>query len=109
MGRKPVEKMVWLRRSWSVYHTLPGSLYQEWFCSGLSWDLSCSTSQKSRWKALSSILEMTTNWEQVVDMVEGRAAIQRYLNGWEEWTNRNLKKFSKGKYGVLHWKGRVLR
>ncbi|KAK4815475.1 LOW QUALITY PROTEIN: hypothetical protein QYF61_002934, partial [Mycteria americana] len=77
--------------------------------AAVSWDLSCSTSQKNGWRALSSSLETTTNWEQPVDMVEGRAAIQRYLDRWKEWTNRDLKKFSKDKYVVLHWKGMALQ
>lgn len=35
-------------------------------------------------------------------MVEDRAAIQRYMEKWEERTNRHLNKFSKDKQGVLH-------
>lgn len=35
-------------------------------------------------------------------MLEGNAAIQRDLNRLEEWATRNLMKFSKDKFSVLH-------
>lgn len=38
----------------------------------------------------------------VVDLVEGRDAIQRHLDGFEEWAHTNLRKFSKIKHEILH-------
>jgi len=43
-----------------------------------------------------------TKLEGVADMPEGHAAIQRDLDRLEKWADRNLMKFYKGKYQVLH-------
>lgn len=37
-----------------------------------------------------------------VNVLESRAATQRDLDGQEEWANRDLLKFSNGKYKFLH-------
>lgn len=41
-----------------------------------------------------------TKLERPVDMLKGRAAIQRGLERLEEWANRNIMKFNKNKCKV---------
>ena len=43
-----------------------------------------------------------TQLEGVADKPEGRAVIQRDLNGLEKWADGNLMKFNKGKCKILH-------
>ncbi|GAB0209913.1 mitochondrial enolase superfamily member 1 [Grus japonensis] len=45
---------------------------------------------------------MTPNWEGVVNVLERRAIIQRDLDRLKKWSDRNLMKFSKDEYQVLH-------
>lgn len=50
----------------------------------------------------SSNLWMTPNSGAAVNMLKGRAAIQRDLDRLEEWATRNLMKFDKDNCHILH-------
>ena len=51
--------------------------------------------------ALSKLAD-NINLRGATDTPDGCATIQKDLNRMEKWTNRNLVKFNKGKYQVLH-------
>lgn len=43
----------------------------------------------------------TKHEEEAVNVLEGRAALQRDLTGWKSWADRGLKRSSKGTFQVL--------
>ena len=53
-------------------------------------------------KVPSASLPVTQNWEEWFNVPEGHTAIHKGLNGVEKLSDRNLLKFNKGRYKVLH-------
>lgn len=91
MGKRTLDG--WAQRLWLMGHVMSRGQYQEGYQRGVSWDLLHSTSlsvtQRRGQKALLEILANDTILGGPVDMLEGRAAVQR---NWTTGTWWNFKR-----------------